>query len=317
MTLAQYIRLKLLSGIPLLIGVTLISFLLMVYFGPDKTYELLGKNPTAQQISEVRTQLGYDRPFLARYVAYLRELVTLDLGLSDSTGERVSSLLLRTVPVSLALILPGFILGNLGGILLGLLAAWNRGRWLDRAIMGISVAGMSLSFLVIIIALQVLLCTPFGLNLFPARGWDASGLFVYLEHVTVPTLAIVLVTLGYNTRFYRAVMAEELGKDHIRTLLAFGTPPREILLRHVLKNALVPVSTRVMFSIPLVVISGSLLIETYFGIPGVGKATFDAITSGDQPVLKSVVGLTAVLFVIIQVLVDIIYRLVDPRVARQ
>ena len=317
MTLAQYIRLKLLSGIPLLIGVTLISFLLMVYFGPDKTYELLGKNPTAQQISEVRTQLGYDRPFLARYGAYLRELVTLDLGLSDSTGERVSSLLLRTVPVSLALILPGFILGNLGGILLGLLAAWNRGRWLDRTIMGISVAGMSLSFLVIIIALQVLLCTPFGLNLFPARGWDASGLFVYLEHVTVPTLAIVLVTLGYNTRFYRAVMAEELGKDHIRTLLAFGTPPREILLRHVLKNALVPVSTRVMFSIPLVVVSGSLLIETYFGIPGVGKATFDAITSGDQPVLKSVVGLTAVLFVIIQVLVDIIYRLVDPRVARQ
>lgn len=317
MTLSKYIRLKLLSAIPLLIGVTFISFLLMVYFGPDKTYELLGKNPTAEQISEVRSQLGYDRPFLVRYGAYLRELATLELGLSDSTGERVSGLLKRTVPVSLALVIPGFVLGNLAGIVLGLLAAWNRGRWLDRTIMGLSVAGMSLSFLVIIIALQVLLCTPFGLNLFPARGWDASGLLVYIEHVTVPTLAILLVTLGYNTRFYRAVLAEELGKDHIRTLHAYGTPGSAILFRHVLKNAMVPISTRVMFSIPLVVVSGSLLIETYFGIPGVGKATFDAITSGDQPVLKSVVGLTAVLFVIIQLFVDIIYRLVDPRVARQ
>ncbi|NNE06261.1 MAG: ABC transporter permease, partial [Xanthomonadales bacterium] len=200
---------------------------------------------------------------------------------------------------------------------LGLIAAWNRGRWLDRTIMGLSVAGMSLSFLVIIIALQVLLCTPFGLNLFPARGWDAGSLASYLQHVTVPTLAILLVTLGYNTRFYRAVMAEELGRDHVRTLLAFGTPTTRILFWHVLKNSMVAVTTRVMFSIPLIIVSGSLLIETYFGIPGVGKATFDAITSGDQPVLKSVVGLTAVLFVFIQVLVDIVYRIVDPRVASQ
>ncbi|NNE05245.1 MAG: ABC transporter permease, partial [Xanthomonadales bacterium] len=123
MKLSQYIGLKLLSGIPLLLGVTFISFLLMVYFGPDKTFELLGKNPSTEQISELRSQLGYDRPFLVRYGAYLRELATLDLGLSDTTGERVSGLLGRTVPVSIALILPGFILGNLGGIVLGLIAA--------------------------------------------------------------------------------------------------------------------------------------------------------------------------------------------------
>jgi peptide/nickel transport system permease protein len=131
----------------------------------------------------------------------------------------------------------------------------------------------------------------------------------------VPTLAIVFVTLGYNTRFYRAVMAEELGRDHIRTAIAYGASRAELLFRHVLKNSLVPVLTRVMFSIPLVLVSGSLLIETYFGIPGIGKATFEAITSGDQPVLKAVVGLTAVLFVLAQLLIDILYRLVDPRVA--
>lgn len=315
MTLSGYILRKSLSAIPLLVGVTFISFLLMVHFGPDKTYELLGKNPTAGQVAEVRQQLGYDRPFLLRYGAYLRELISLDLGYSESTGEAVNGLLARTLPVTVALVLPGFILGNVLGILLGLFAAWHRGSWVDRTVMGASVVGMSISFLVIIILLQVLLCTPWGLNLFPSRGWEVGGAGSYLYYVTVPTLALVFVTLGYNTRFYRAVMVEELGREHIRTAAAFGAHPLDILFRHVLKNSLVPVLTRAMFSIPLVIISGSLLLETYFGIPGIGKATFDAITSGDQPVLKAVVGLTAALFVLIQLLIDIFYRLVDPRVA--
>ena len=315
MKASNYIGRKLLAAVPLLLGVTLISFVLMVYFGPDKTFELLGKNPTSEQISEVRQQLGYDRPFLTRYAEYLRALITLDLGLSESSGERVSSLLARTVPVSIALVLPGFIIGNLLGILLGLIAAWHRGRWLDRFIMSASVVGMSISFLVIIIVLQIVLCTPWGLNLFPARGWEVNDAASYFYYATVPTLALVFVTLGYNTRFYRAVMADELGRDHIRTALAYGASTATVLFRHVLKNSLVPVLTRFMFSIPLVIISGSLLLESYFGIPGIGKATFEAITSGDQAILKAVVGLTAVLFVIAQLLIDILYRLVDPRVA--
>ena len=126
MKASNYIGRKLLAAVPLLLGVTLISFVLMVYFGPDKTFELLGKNPTSEQISEVRQQLGYDRHFLARYAEYLRELITLDLGLSESSGERVSSLLARTVPVSIMLVLPGFIIGNLLGILLGLIAGMCR-----------------------------------------------------------------------------------------------------------------------------------------------------------------------------------------------
>jgi peptide/nickel transport system permease protein len=316
MKASHYIGRKLLSGIPLLLGVTFISFVLMVYFGPDKTYELLGKNPSAVQIKEVRHQLGYDRPFLSRYAEYVRELVTLDLGLSESSGEQVKKILTRTVPVSFVLVMPGFILGNILGICLGLIAAWYRGRWLDKLIMSGSVVGMSISFLVIIIVLQVLLCTPFGLNLFPARGWDVHNLSSYLNYVTVPSLALILVTLGYNTRFYRAVMVEELGRDHIQTALAYGASTSSILFRHVLKNSLIPIMTRLVFSIPLVVISGSLLLESYFGIPGIGKSTFEAITSGDQAVLKAVVGLTAVLFVIAQLVIDIFYRLVDPRVAQ-
>jgi peptide/nickel transport system permease protein len=153
------------------------------------------------------------------------------------------------------------------------------------------------------------------LNWFPVRGWQASSLEAYLHHVTVPSLALVLVTLGYNTRFYRAVIAEELNSDHVRTVIAFGGGPLVVMFRHVLKNSMAPILTRFLFSIPLVVVSGSLLLETYFGIPGVGRTTFDAVTSGDQPVLLAVVTLTAVLFVLVQLTADLLYRVFDPRVA--
>ena len=315
MEVLQYSLRKLLAGIPLVLGVTLISFLLIVYFGPDQTYELLGKNPSAEEIAEVRAQLGYDRPFAARYLEYLREIVTLDFGRSVATDEQVSSILARTIPVSLLLSLPGFVLGNLLGVGLALLAAYFRGSWPDKFIMAFAAIGMSISFLIAIIGFQILLSSREGLNLFPVRGWDTSTPWQYLRYVTVPTLATVFVALGYNTRFYRAVIVEEMTRDHVRTARAFGVPPARIFYRNILKNSMIPIVTRVVFSIPLIVISGSLLLESYFGIPGIGKVTYDAIVSGDQPMLKAVVALTAILFVVAQLLTDICYRIVDPRVS--
>lgn len=304
---------KLAGGVPLILGVTLISFLLMVYYGPDLTYTLLSKNPSVEEIARIRAQLGYDQPFWARYFAYLGELATLDFGSSFSTGEPVSSILARTVPISLALLAPGFVLGNVLGVALGLLAAWHRGRWIDKAIMGFSVIGMSISFLVVIVAFQAVFGVVLGW--FPVRGWNVHDFPSYLYYVTVPTLASVFVSLGYNTRFFRAVLVDELTRDHVRTARALGAGPTTILGKHVLMNAMIPITTRVLFSIPLVIISGSLLIESYFGIPGIGKATFDAITSGDQPVLKAVVGLTAILFVLLLVAADTLYTWLDPRVS--
>ena len=315
MEILQYSIRKLISGIPLVLGVTLISFVLMVYFGPDKTYELLGKNPTAEEIAEVRTELGYDRPFVVRYFEYLSELATFDFGNSDSTGERVDALLKRTIPVSLALSAPGFILGNGLGVLLALFAAYYRSTWVDKAIMSFAVVGMSISFLIVIIAFQIIFASSYGLDLFPVRGWSMNSIGEYLNYVAVPTLATVFVALGYNTRFYRSVIVEEMTRDHVRTARAFGLPPAKLFYKNILKNSMIPIITRIVFSIPLVIISGSLLIESYFGIPGVGKVTYDAIVSGDQPVLKAVVGLTAVLFVFAQLLTDILYRVVDPRVS--
>ena len=145
---------------------------------------------------------------------------------------------------------------------------------------------------------------------FAALNWSVPP-----PQVIVPTLATVFVALGYNTRFYRSVIVEETTRDYVRTARAFGVPAGPLYCKLILKNCLIPIITRIMFSIPFVVISGSLLIESYFGIPGVGKVTYDAIVTGDQPILKAVVALTAIMLVAVQLLTDIMYRWVDPRVA--
>ncbi len=315
MDIVFYCFRKLCYGVPLVLGVTLISFVLMVYFGPDKTYELLGKNPTEEDIKEVRHQLGYDRPFAVRYVEYLKEIATLNFGHSDSTGEKVESILSKAIPVTLALQIPGFVLGNILGVLLALFAAFYRSSWPDKTIMALAVVGMSISILIVIIAFQIVLCSSYGLGWFPVQGWDIQSLGDYLSYVTVPTLATMFVALGYNTRFYRAVIVEETLRDHVRTAKAFGCPPVKLFVKHILKNSLIPIITRVVFTIPFIVIGGSLLIESYFGIPGVGLVTFDAITSGDQPILKAVVALTAVMYVGVLTTIDIMYRAVDPRIS--
>lgn len=320
MDILKFALRKLIGGIPLILGVTLIAFLLMVYFGPDLTYEKLGKNPTDQEIIDIRHELGYDQPFSKRYGDYLKQLVTLDFGNAEIRDAKVSTILKETMPVSLHLIIPGFILGNILAIALALLAAYHRGSWIDKLIMTSSVVGMSISFLIVIIVFQLVFSSSFGLNLFPVRGWEVYDVDKniiwgqYFMYVAVPTMATVFVALGYNTRFYRAVLVEEMTKDHVRTAKAFGHKPASLLFKGVLKNAMVPITTRIMFSIPLVVVSGSLLIESYFGIPGVGKVTFDAIIAGDQNILKAIVGLTAVLFVVVLMFTDILYRVFDPRV---
>ncbi len=315
METVQYCIRKLLYGIPLIIGVTLISFTLMVYFGPDKTYDLIGKNATKEKIAEIRHQLGYDKPFVIRYVDYLIEVFTFNFGHSDSNGEKVTSIFKRTIPISLALELPGFFLGHLIGIVLALWAAYHRGTIRDRLVMTGAVAGMSISFLIVVIGFQIIFCSSYGLNIFPVAGWEVYGFGDYLKYITVPTISMVFVAVGYDTRFYRAIFVEELTRDHVRTAKAFGAPPSIILFKSIVKNSMIPIITRIIFSLPFIIIAGSIIIESYFNIPGIGSVVFNAIISGDQPVLKAVVSVTAVMYVIIITIIDIIYRIFDPRIS--
>lgn len=306
---------KLAGAIPLIFGVTLISFLLTAYLGPDPTYALLGKNPTPAEVEQLRAQLGLDRPVPFQYLDYLRRLATLDLGHATATGEPVRAMLARTIPVSVLLLAPGFVLGTILALLLAAVAAWHHGGWIDRCISAVSVVGMSLSFVVILIALQAI----FGvwLGWFPVRGWSVASLAQYVQHVAVPTLAFIIANLGYNTRFFRAVLVAELTSDQVGNARAFGAGPWRLMVVNVIGNSLLPILTRTLFSLPLLVLSGSLLIESHFGIPGVGKITFDAVLSGDQPVLMAVVGLSAVLFVVTLTLTDWLCRLADPRLRPQ
>jgi peptide/nickel transport system permease protein len=316
-SLREYCLRRVCFGLLLIAGVTFVSFTLMGYFGPDVAFVLAGRNSTAEELQAIRDQFHLSDPFLVRYGLFLKELVTLDFGNSFVTGVPVMRTLAKTIPISLAVVLPGFVLGNVLGLGFALIAARFRGGWVDRLIMGASVVGMSISLLIVVIVAQIVLSSEYGLNLFPSRGWRMGSLSEYLTYVTVPTIATVFVALGYNTRFYRAVLVEELSRDHVRTARAFGASPLNIMTRHVLKNALIPIITRILFTIPLIVVSGSLVIESYFGIPGVGKITFDAIRSNDQPILKAVVSLTAILFVLMLVAADILYRAVDPRLGDQ
>jgi len=324
----QFALRKLLYSIPLLFGVTFISFFLMVYHGPDLTYSILGKNPTPEQIADVRAQLGYDKPFLERYFLFLKEIITFDFGSSLSSGEKVSAILKKSVPISFMVALPAFILSNVLGIILALYAANHRGKINDKIIMVLAAVGMSVSYLMVVIAFQIIFCTSYGLNLFPVQGWispppdypDASFgevayyyWYYYWSHVSVPTLASVFVALGYNTRFFRAVIVEELNKDYVRTARAYGVSNRKIMIKHVLKNAMIPISTRIIITIPFVIIAGNLVVEKFFGIPGVGLVTYDAITNGDLPIVKAVVTCTAILYVMALILTDIVYKLIDPR----
>ena len=301
-------------GFPLILGVTFITFVLVVHYGPDNTYDLLGKNPTEQEIIEVRHQLGYDRPFLVRYYDYLKELVSFDFGHSDSTGEKVSSIFKKTIPISMAISIPAFVLYNLISITLALLAAFYRGEWIDKSVMVFSVIGMSISYLVIIICFQIIFCSGYGINMFPVQGWEVESLFDYINYALVPVMATVFVALGYNTRFYRAVIVEEMNRDYVRTAKAFGCHPIKLLFKHVLKNSLIPIVTRIIITIPHIVIGGSLLIESFFNIPGIGYVIYEAITTGDQPIIKASVGITAVVYVMAITLTDIMYKIVDPRI---
>lgn len=297
--------------LPLLFGVTLISFSLTVHFGPDQTWQLLGKNPTEAEIEQVRRELGYDRPFVVRYLDYLGDLVTFDLGHSQASGEPVADLLARSVPVSVMLLAPGFLLGLAIALGLGLWSAWRSKSAVDHGIALLSAGGMSLSLVITIIALQLV----FGvwLGWFPARGWSVSGPLDYLQHVAIPSMALILAQAGYSVRFFRAVFSEALGAGPVRTALAYGAPPRRILTGYVLRAAAQPILTRVVFSAPLMLISGSLIIESHFGVPGVGKVAYDAIMTGDQPVLMAVVSLSAVFVALALTVADALGRAAEPR----
>lgn len=308
--MTRYVLRRLLHGIPIVLGVSVITFVLFYVFGGDPVLQYLGKHATPEQIAALQRQYGLDRPLYIQYLAYLREIVTLDFGLSFESHEPVSQLLWRGVGPSLSLTVPALFATTILSVSVGLVAARFRGRAVDRGLMVLAVAGMSVSFLVYIVVGQYLLA--FEWPLFHIHGYR-PGVVERWPYLALPILILVVVGMGYDTRFYRSAIVEEVDKEHITTAYAKGLGTPRVLFVHVLKNAMVPIVTRVMISVPFLV-TGSLLLESFFGIPGLGGTLLHALDTADFPVIKAYTILVSVLFVVTNVLTDVFYAWLDPRI---
>ena len=309
----RYVFKRLVWGIPILIGVTLVTFLLFNYFAGNPVYQFLGKAASAADVAALEHQYGLDKPLWLQYVDYLWQIVRFDFGRSFATKEPVGELVWRAAGPSVSLTLPALLATTVLAVSVGMLAAYFRGRKTDRVLMFGAVLGMSVSFLVYIVVGQYLLA--YRVPAFHIHGYE-GGLMDRWEYLALPILIIVVVGMGYDTRFYRAVFVEEVGRDHVRTARAKGASPARVLFKHVLKNAMIPIITRVMISVPFLV-TGSVLLESFFGIPGLGGTLLSALNTADFPVIKAITVVISVAFILSIILNDVLYAFVDPRVRLQ
>lgn len=305
-----YIARRLLNTIPTLFGVALIVFVLFNMVGGDPTYQMLGKHAGAQQIAELRHEYGFDQPLYMQFVRYLGEIVTFDYGRSYATKQQIGKLILDGIGPSLTLAVPAFFLTTVFSLLIGLVVAYFRGKWIDKAMVIACVFGMSVPMLAYILFGQYFLA--YKLGWFPISGFEV-GWPDRFEYVMLPMILWIVVSLGYDVRFYRTAILEEVGQDYVRTARSKGLNEPKIFLKHVLKNSMVPILTNVVIEIPLLIL-GSLLLENFFGIPGLGSILVNAIHSSDFPVIKAMTTLETMLFILGNLATDIMYTLVDPRV---
>jgi peptide/nickel transport system permease protein len=308
--MTAYIIRRLVWGVPIVLGATFIVFMGLHVLKGSPAAAHVGKAATAEDLAAFEKEHGLDKNVFIQYVTYLKEVVTLDFGRSWKTNEPVGEMIRDKAGPSLSLTIPGLFLTTLLAICIGVIAAFFRGRNMDRGLMTLAVLGMSVSFLVYIVVFQYLLA--FVLPLFQIHGYEA-GFFERWQFLVLPIIILVIVGLGYDSRFYRSVFVEEITRDYVTTAYAKGASRPRVMFVHVLKNALIPIVSRVMISVPFLV-TGSLLLESFFGIPGIGSELLVALEGDDFPVIKALTVLISILFILSTILNDILYGVVDPRV---
>ena len=318
-----YVVRRLAYGALTVIGV--LFFLFLLFFAvtnpEDIARKALGEKAMPEVIERWKIHHGYnkqlwpspDKPLDNMLVEHFRRMLFFDFGRSDADDVPIIERIADSVGPSLALTVPLFAVGLLLSIALSLLVAFFRETYIDRAGVLICVLGMSVSILLYIIGGQYLLGKL--LRWFPISGFDPSP-EVVLRFLALPVLVGVLSSLGSNTRFYRTVFVEEIYSDYVRTARAKGCSEGRIMIHQVLRNAMIPILTNVVLAIPFLFM-GSLLLEAAFGIPGLGSITVDAIFGNDFSTLRTMVYIGSLFFIGGQILTDISYTLVDPRVRLQ
>ncbi|HSV71247.1 MAG TPA: ABC transporter permease [Methylibium sp.] len=309
--MAAYLIRRLWQMVPTLAGVVLLVFFLFKYFGGDPAEILGGLNATPEQIDAIREQLGLNRPVWQQLWIFVQQIASFDWGKSWATNEQVSALFASRLPATLTVMGPILLLEVLLAIPFALAVAYVRGSLTDRAIMVLTTVALSISFLVYVIVGQYLFA--FQLGWFPVQGWSDSVWTNLVRYAPLPVVLAVLVSLAPQTRLYRSFFLDEIGQDYVRTARAKGLGETAILLKHVLRNALIPILTNVAVLLPGVFV-GSFLIETFFSIPGLGREVLLAVNRSDYPVIQAVTIYIAVLTMLINLATDLLYKVVDPRV---
>ncbi len=309
--MAAYLIRRLWQMVPTLFGVVLLVFLLFKAFGGDPATILGGQNATVAQVEAIRQQLGLDRPLWVQFGIFLRQIVTFDWGNSWATNEAVSHLFATRLPATLTVMIPILVLDSLLAIPFAMGVAYVRGSLTDRTIMVATTVALSISFLVYVIVGQYVFA--FQLGLFPVQGWSDSVWTNLTTYSPLPVLLAVAVSLAPTTRLYRSFFLDEIGHDYVRTARAKGLTERTILMKHVLRNAMIPILTNVAVALPGIFV-GSFLIEVFFSIPGLGREILLAVNRSDYPVIQAFAIYIAVITMIVNLLTDVLYKLVDPRV---
>lgn len=309
--MTAYIIRRLWQMLPTMLGVVLLVFFLFNWVGGDPAYVLAGKISNQEQIDNIRRQLGVDQPYWVQLWIFIKQIVTGDFGASWSTNERIGSIILTRLPPSLTVLVPLTILDLLVSVGLALAVAYVRGSLTDRAVMIVCTVGLSISILVYIIVFQYVFA--YKLGWFPVQGWGDSFWENLVRYSSLPILIGLTVSIAPSLRLYRTFVLDEINQDYVRTARAKGLSENRIMWIHVLRNASIPIITNVMASLPGLLI-GAFLIERFFSIPGIGREVILAVERSDFPVIKAITVYVAVATMVFNLLADLMYKAVDPRV---
>ena len=301
----SYTGKRLLQTIFVLLGISLITFVLLQVVPGDPVALMLEKRADPETIAKVRKELGLDLPYYVQYLNFIKGAIHLDFGTSYFTKEVVTDALFRCFKVTVKLACMSFIFASVIGIPCGIFAAVKRGKGIDTVVMVLSIVGVSAPAFWVAIILQIL----FGLklNVLPISGFDTPASYI------LPSLALGARYAGNIARITRTSMLEVLGQDYIRTAKAKGAMRWAVILKHALKNAMIPIVTLVGTDFGYM-LTGSMLIEKVFSIPGIGKLAVDAMSNRDLPLLEGTVMSIAFVFVVVNLIVDVSYAFLDPRI---
>jgi len=309
----SYIFRRILSTLPVMGIVALFVFSLLYIAPGDPAAVIAGDQASPADVERIRQGLGLDRPFLIQFGSWLWNIVHGDLGTSIFTNLPVSAMIAQRIEPTLSLMAITLVLTILVAVPLGVVAAWKAGSWIDRTIMAFAVFAFSLPVFVVGYVLAYIFALQF--EWLPVQGYTPfkSGLWPWLRNLILPSLALGSVYIALIARITRASMLEVLQQDYVRTARAKGLGQRDILFIHALKNAAVPIVTVIGIGIALL-IGGAVVTESVFAIPGLGRLTIDAILRRDYPVIQGIVLLFSFVYVLVNLMVDVTYTLVDPRI---